>query len=417
MFHDDALHAGVSSDTAVGATTVAGLSLRWKTLVTSGQQVKSSPVAVYNGTLNKVLVYTASTSGTIDAVDLATGTVVWGTSGYGRIVSSPTVVGNSVYLATFYFSSTSIHGQLVVLDATTGKFQCKFVAHGIIQDAPVVGQVDNTGPVVFFGDSGISETQNAGHEWAINGVGNTAGACTQKWVFNSWHNIGPNGTNTGSWSPPAVTTDSTGRPLLVMGSSQPDDSVYALDARTGTKVWRFQTLVTSPDADVGAGATISPPGTNGFAHGVVYIDGKDGIEYALDLLTGTQIWQYNLQTNSGGVSVDSEQSTAAFTGDRVIVPYAGYVFSLDPKTGTKMWRSPAAPGTYFSSPAISGAQGNQVVLIGNADTVEHAYRLTDGTSLFAYRTGGPIYSSTAVASGTILFGSDDGYLYALHWRT
>ena len=43
MFHDDALHAGVSSDTAVGASTVAGLSLRWKTLVTSGQQVKSSP--------------------------------------------------------------------------------------------------------------------------------------------------------------------------------------------------------------------------------------------------------------------------------------------------------------------------------------------------------------------------------------
>src|SRR5947209_8247902 len=97
MFHDDALHAGVSSDTAVGASTVAGLSLRWKTLVTSGQQVKSSPAAVYNGTLNKVLVYSASTSGTIDAVDLATGTVVWGTSGYGRNVSSPAVVGNSVY--------------------------------------------------------------------------------------------------------------------------------------------------------------------------------------------------------------------------------------------------------------------------------------------------------------------------------
>lgn len=414
MFHDDPLHAGVSSDTAVGASTVAGLSLRWKTLVTSGQQVQSSPSAVYNGTLDKDLVYTASTSGTIDAIDLTTGAVVWTTSGYGSIYSSPAVSGNSVYLGTVTWSLTSIHGQLVVLDATTGKLQCKFVAHGQIFDAPVVGQVDNTGPVAFFGDNGSSETLNAGHEWAINGVGNTAGACTQKWVFNGWNNKGSNGTNTGSWSPPALTTDSTGRPLLAMGSSNPDDAVYALDARTGTKVWRFQTLVTNADTDVGAGATVSPPGTNGFPHGVVYIDGKDGIEYALDLLTGTPIWQYNLKANSGGVSVDAEQSTGAFTGDRVIVPYAGYVFSLDPKTGAKMWRSPAAAGTYYASPAISGGQGNQVILIGNADNVEHAYRLTDGTPLLSYTTGGPIYSSTAVASGTVLLGSDDGYLYALH---
>jgi len=417
MFHADALHSGVSADSAVGASTAANLSLRWKTLIASGQQIKSSPAVAYNSTLGETLIYAASTNrtvGTIEAINLATGSVVWSTSVAGSVYASPTVAGNTIYFGTVIYNTTSIHGELLALDATTGKLQCSFVAHGQIWDGPVVGHVDNSGPVVFFGDTGTSETINAGHEWAINGVGNTAGACTQKWAFNSWNNTGSNGTNTGSWSPPALATDSTGRPLLVLGSSQPDDSVYALDARTGTTVWRFQTKITNVDADVGAGPTISPPGYNSFAHGVVYIDGKDCIEYALDLLTGTPIWQFNLQAASGGVGVDSEQSTAAFTGGRIIVPYAGYVFSLNPTTGTQMWRSPVAAGDYLSSPAVSGGNGDRLILIGDAANIEHAYRLNDGTPLFSYATAGPIDSSTAIASGNVLFGSDDGYLYALH---
>jgi streptogramin lyase len=414
MFHYDNGHTGVSPDPALGAAAAPGLALRWKTAVdTAHAPVKSSPAVAYNTTRAKTLVYAATTSGTIDAIDLATGAAVWRTSvsAYGRVFSSPAVAGNTVYLGTASFSSTGTHGQLVALDATTGQLQCTFVAHGTIFASPVVGQVDNTGPVVFFGDTGISENSNAGHEWAVNGVGNTAGACTQRWVFNAWNNSGTNHSSTGSWSPPALATDSTGRPLVVMGSSQPDDSVYALDARTGAKVWRFQTEVGN-DTDVGAGPTISAPGYNGFAHGVVYIDGKNFNEYALDLLNGTKIWEFNLQAHAGGITAENEQSTAAFTIGRVIVPYAGYLFSLNPNTGTQMWRSPTATGQYFTSPIVSGAIGDRVILIGDDANVEHAYRLDDGTPLFAYTTAGPIYSSTAIASGTLLFGSNDGYLYA-----
>ncbi len=413
MFHYDNRHTGVSPDPALGAAAAPGLALRWKTAVAAGHApVKSSPAVAYNPTRAKTLVYAATTSGTIDAIDLATGAIIWTTSGYGAIYASPVVAANTVYLGTVFFSSTGIHGQLVALDATTGQLQCTFVAHGTIFASPVVGQVDTTGPVVFFGDTGISETSNAGHEWAVNGVGNTAGACTQRWVFNAWNNSGTNHSSTGSWSPPALATDSTGRTLVVIGSSQPDDSVYALDARTGTKVWRFQTEI-GDDTDVGAGPTISPPGTNGFAHGVVYIDGKNFNEYALDLLTGTKIWEFNLQAHAGGIKAENEQSTAAFTLGRVIVPYAGYLFSLNPTTGTQQWRSPTATGQYFTSPTISGANGDRVILLGDDANTEHAYRLDDGTPLFTYTTAGPILSSTAIATGTLLFGSNDGYLYAL----
>jgi virginiamycin B lyase len=412
-FHHDNLHTGVSPDPAIGAATAPDLSLRWKTSVGSAYAgVESSPAVAYNTTRAQTLVYAATTSGTIDAINLATGAVVWTTSGYGSVYSSPVVAANTVYIGTAVYSSTGIHGQLVALDATTGHLQCSFVANGRIFDAPVVGQVDNTGPVVFFGDSGVSEDSNAGHEWAVNGVGNTAGACTQRWMFNAWNNSGTNHSSTGSWSPPALATDSTGRPVVVMGSSQPDDSVYALDARTGAKVWRFQTQI-GDDTDVGDGPTVSPPGFNGFAHGVVYIDGKDFNEYALDLLNGTQIWEFNLQAHAGGITAKNEQSTAAFTLGRVIVPFAGYLFSLNPNTGAQMWRSPSAGGQYFSSPIVSGAPGDRVILIGDDANVEHAYRLDDGTPLSAYTTAGPIYSSAAVASGTVLFGSNDGNVYAL----
>ena len=74
----------------------------------------------------------------------------------------------------------------------------------------------------------------------------------------------------------------------MFGTSNPDNAVYALNAASGARLWRFQTVQTGDDEDVGAGPTISAPGINGFTDGVVYIDGKDGVEYALDLLTGAE---------------------------------------------------------------------------------------------------------------------------------
>ena len=153
----------------------------------------------------------------------------------------------------------------------------------------MVGHIDSTGPIVYFGDIGQSEKVNAGHEWAVTGFGNSAGNCQPKWSFNGWTNKGGNGTKTGSWSSPTLTQDSTGQWLIVLGSSNPDEAVYALKASDGTKLWRFQSQKIHGDEDIGAGTTIGAPGVNGFADGVVYIDGKDKIEYALNLHTGAQI--------------------------------------------------------------------------------------------------------------------------------
>ena len=75
----------------------------------------------------------------------------------------------------------------------------------------------------------------------FNGVGNSLGACTKRWVFDAWKNPGPKGQRTGSWSPPALTTDKTGRPLLVFGSADPDSSeVRAKTVASGSSTTRLR---------------------------------------------------------------------------------------------------------------------------------------------------------------------------------
>jgi len=405
MFQANPQHSGTQNDRAVSASTAAHLTVRWKTLATPDKLFMSSPVIAYNATLNETLVYSTTSAGTVAARDLDTGAVVWARAGNGGIVATPAVFGNTVYVGTEA-------RRLLAFDATTGRPQCQFSLSGAVQSSPVVGFVDDTGPVVFFGDTGTSEADNAGHEWAVNGVGNSNGSCTQKWVFNNWNNKGPASNRTGSWSSPALTTDATGRPLLVFGSADPDSSVYALDARDGTVVWRYQTATTGPDQDVGAAPTMSAPGVNGFADGLVYIDGKNKIEYALDLLNGAKVWQFDLEKAAGGENANA-QSTAALIGDRLVVPYAHHLFKFDASTGRLIWRSKPAPSIFYASPAISGPSSNQVVFIGDADGYEHAYRLRDGTQLFEVRANGPIYASAAIAYGSVVFGANDGYLYAL----
>ena len=411
-FHYDAQHTGVSPDTTIGAASAASLGVQWSGPVGGGSSDPgiASPAVVYNATLAKTLVYVVSLNGIVRAYD-TTGAVVWTSPqniGGGAVVT-PAVDANSLYVG-------SDNGVLTALDATTGALQCSYAlpvfapetVPGRIEDAPVVGH-DTTGPIVYFGDTGESESVNHGHEWAINGVGNTAGQCTLKWS----HDIGTTGgKKNGSWSPPALVTDSTGRPLVVFGTNQPDDAVYALDARDGSLVWRFQTLKNFSDADVGAGPTISAPGNNGFADGVVYIDGKDKQEYALNLLTGTQLWTFDLESDTAHST--NSVSCAALAGNLLVVAYWKYVYAFNATTGLIVWRSVASTGSTLGSVSISGAQGDQVVLRGDLSGDEYAYRLSDGFLLKTVKvSSAALDSSTAIADGMAFITGVDGNVYAL----
>jgi outer membrane protein assembly factor BamB len=362
----------------------------------------------YSTKLSKTLVYNVTYNGVVSAFNAATGGLVWQRSAGSNVASSPAVYNGTVYFGT-------LSGKLEALDAATGAVRCTFTlpvfapatSPGRFISSPVVGNVDGTGPTVFIGDAGIQESDNGGHFWAITGVGNTAGSCRRKWMYDNWPNKGKSGTLTGVWDEPALAQNSGGTWEVVFGTSNPDQSVYALKAVSGSRLWRFQTVNNGSDEDVGAGPTIGLPGSNGFAHGVVYIDGKDGIEYALDLLTGTKVWSFTL---GAGTSAANGVSEAALAGNTLVVCYAARVFALNATTGARKWE--AAPGgTIHASPAVSGGTGNQVAFVGDLNGTEYGLNLTNGSKLFAAATGSAFAASAAVAAGMLYF-TAGGKFYA-----
>jgi outer membrane protein assembly factor BamB len=408
MLGYDATHSSVSPDTTVSASGWNAFTLQHK--VALGGFVLASPAVAYNASLNTNVAYVVTSGApSIAAVDAATGAVLWQHSLPADAYSSPAVYGNTVYFGSENFN-------LYAYDIS-GTFDCSFNTGGRIEASPLVANVDGTGPTVFVGDTGISESHNAGHEWALFGVGNTAGtACTQRWMFNSWNNTNK-GLDGGSWSSPALGTDHLGRQLLVFGSNQPDDSVYALNALTGTQVWRFQTIISS-DSDVGAAPTISLPGVNGITDGAVYVQGKDHHEWALDFTTGVLYWNYDL---SLVICSTDPVSGTALVGNMVIFNFCKWVYAVSATatgagTTTQIWRSPASLGHSRASPVVSGGAGNQVVLrpdkAGNVD----AYKLSTGAALTAFNIGSTtteITASTAVSAGEVFAAGVDGNLYIL----
>ena len=278
MFRANPSHTGYSPETAINSTNASSLAATWTAPLGTGSD--TSPAVVMNATLGKALVYAAA-GNHFYAYPARGGAAVW-------TYKVPTgVVENSpaVFHGVVYFATTS--GTVFARNATTGAPMCSFNAGGPVLASPVVVNAANgSGPVVYVGT--IPGNGAPGAEWAINGPGNRASGCTKDWEFTSFA-VAPGGT----WSSPAYGTDARGVPLVVFGSKDRDDAVYALNANTGALVWRYRTSTLSL-ADVGAAPTISTPGQNGFADGVVYVVGKDKEVYALNLTTGRLVWKFAL---------------------------------------------------------------------------------------------------------------------------
>ena len=293
MFRANPGHSGVSPETAISTTTAHSLTTRWTARL--GTPSYTSPaVATSRG---RALVY-AGAGNHFYAYPARGGAAAWRfTVPAGVVETSPAVAGGVVY-----FASTA--GTIFALNASTGARMCSFSTGHAILASPVV--VNNgSGPVVY---DGTLPTGVSGSEFAIYGPGNSHGACKKAWQFSSWA-----GSPDGSWSPPAYGVGANHAPLLVFGSKDRDDSVYAVNANTGARVWRYQTS-TAADSDVGAPPTISARGRNGFANGVVYVTGKDKVVYALNLATGALIWKHALAKGTNG-----DVAGAALVGDRVYV--------------------------------------------------------------------------------------------------
>lgn len=382
-------HYAVSPETAISTATAPSLASRWTAKL--GSTSYTSPAVATIGTLGKALVF-AGANNHFYAYPASGGAPVWTyTLTSGVVETSP-----AVFAGVVYFGSTA--GTLYAVNASTGALLCSFSTVAPILASPVVVNApDGSGPVVY--DGTIPGNGAPGAEWAVYGPGNTHGGCSEDWEFTAFA-VSPGGT----WSPPAYGSDANGVPLLVFGSKDRDDSVYAVNANTGALVWRHQTS-TAQYSDVGAPPTISPPGRNGFADGVVYVTGKDKVVYALDLTTGTLIWKYALAAGTHG-----DLSGTALVNNRIYLGSDTGVYALNANTGALIWHV-LSSDTFYASPAVTGPSGQQVLLIGDDnDGTLFALNLATGATVWTQQLKPNFWASPAVSQGAFYVAGLDGVL-------
>ena len=150
-FGQDPLHAGVSSDTAITASTAPSLNIRWSAPLSSTRD-EPSPVVAYSAKLRETIVYATTFSGVISGFDAATGKLVWQRS-----------LGSNVALVAGRPWRDPVHRRAKRdaarrLNAATGAVRCTFTlpvvapatTPGRIYSSPVVGNIDGTGPDRFL---------------------------------------------------------------------------------------------------------------------------------------------------------------------------------------------------------------------------------------------------------------------------
>lgn len=410
MFRGDPQHTGIYDATGVPQSP----KLKWK--FKTGGRVISSP-AVVGGTL-----YVGSNDHNLYAIEAESGTLKWKFKTGSRVTSSPAVAKGLVYFGSF-------DGDFYALNAATGAQQWKFKTGGErryagkhLHGTEPAGEImpdpfdfflsspTVTEETVYFG-SGDSNV------YALNG---TTGEL--KWKFQTGDVV---------HSSPAVANG-----IVYAGSW--DTYFYALDATTGKEKWRFKTG-DDPDIHNQIGIQSSPM----VVDGVVYFGCRDSNLYALDAQTGEKRWAFN---NKGSWVIGSPVAKGGklyfATSD------SGLFHAVDARTGAE-WYTLQLIWPMFSSPAIAG----DMLYIGSEEGKLYAIAVarqkpawtfqTDGSrengSALTKPDGKPKYeaafsdgfydsmvigvdkmqsigmvlSSPVVVGNTIYFGSTDGNVYAL----
>lgn len=385
-------HDSYSADPSISSGNASGVGVKWMANLFSTDL--GSPVVAYNATLNKEVVYVGDERADVFAVDAGTGQLIWSTNVGFRdaIRATPAVAPDgSVWVGTNY------NAKLYKLNGATGAVECSMKG--------LNGQAIMGSPMIVTPAGGIlsvywDEIASAGVPASGPLVATNESSCAQEFVYEE---------DAGSWATPAYAVDATGEPLVIAGTADPVSTMYAVDANTGNLVWKFKTY-NPKDYDVGDASTISAPGNNGFADGVLYVNNKFGIEYALDLTKGTELWQYSIYPTDW-TGLQNTISSAALDGNRIVFGYANGLTSLNATTGSVLWNW-SGPAEVASSPAIIGPSGSEVVAFADYTGAFRLFSLAAGSQLYAYQTGGYITSSPAEYNGTIYIASSDGFLYA-----
>lgn len=175
----------------------------------------------------------------------------------------------------------------------------------------------------------------------------------------------------------------------IVYASGASGGLYALDARTGTQLWK-------------SGASSVPA----VADGVVYAGSRDGNVYALDAETGAVRWKAPAGVVEAPISV-VRGVVYAGTDD-------GHAVAIDARTGSIKWSSWAGS----SRPVVSApAVADGVAVARSEGGVLSAFDARTGASLWTTQQRGNDFTSQPVSIKGTVYITDDWYLYAFDTKT
>lgn len=249
----------------------------------------------------------ATENGTVAAIDAMSGESLWQASVGGEVLAAPAIDSNLVIVST-------LNGKVVGLDADTGEQKWVF-----INEVPPLSLRGNAPPTA--GGGGVM-------------IGTALGKLSVLLVNNgqvAWEQS--LATKKGKTELDRI-ADIDAKPLVIGGvvyASAYDGTLAALELRSGRIIWKRE--YRSFHAISALGNTL-------------YIVDKDSVVYALDRLSGVELWS---QTGLRGRGL-----SAATPTDKAIVAADtfGYLHWLSPETGEFVAREsiPGADTGYSAAP-------------------------------------------------------------------
>jgi outer membrane protein assembly factor BamB len=140
------------------------------------------------------------------------------------------------------------------------------------------------------------------------------------------------------------------------------------------------------------------------------VGSSDGKLYALNGKTGAKIWEVKtgLRTDSPAIGVDGT----------VYIPFPfcdeSKLYALDGKTGAKKWEFRWKESVKMGDTGIPAIGDDGTVYFGTDDNKLYALDGKTGTKKWEFETGGSMISSPVIgADGTLYIGSGDKKIYAI----
>jgi outer membrane protein assembly factor BamB len=149
------------------------------------------------------------------------------------------------------------------------------------------------------------------------------------------------------------------------------DVVVAFDASSGRELWRTPLGDTYRGHDGSKDGPMSTPSVDGAR---VYVVGPHGLLVALDAGTGTVVWKHDLKTEYGAaVPVYGFATSPVLTGGLAIVQAGGekqnHMVAFDAATGKLAWSAQHGDGATYVTPTLATVHGVPQLVTVSKDKV------------------------------------------------